>query len=350
MPKKTIPDSSTPAKKARLTLNDVAQALGISRTTVSNAFNRPEQLSKALREDVLGKCRELGYFGPDPAARALRRREVRELAVVYHHNLQFALNDPVGMEFLRGVAIELDKRHMSLQLIPKMGRTLELAAAFHTTADALIVHAEVDAELAPQIRANTKPLALVDTYVPGVPSVRIDDRHGAALAMGHALAAKPQRVLVLGFPLEEKQRTQARKPKVPRSPSVAVERTAGYAEALRAHGREPDDADWIEVDDGDPDSAAGHVRRYLEALPTRTRLAVVAATDRMALAALPVLKASRRVQLAALTGFDDIPEAATAGLTTIRQNARLKGELAVQVALDGLKPVLMPLELVVRAT
>ena len=63
------------ARKPRLTLKDVAEVLGVSRTAVSNAFNRPQELSDALRADILSKARELGYFGPDPAARALRSRD-----------------------------------------------------------------------------------------------------------------------------------------------------------------------------------------------------------------------------------------------------------------------------------
>ena len=34
----------------RVTLQTLADHLGVSRTTVSNAYNRPEQLSDALRQ------------------------------------------------------------------------------------------------------------------------------------------------------------------------------------------------------------------------------------------------------------------------------------------------------------
>ena len=54
----------------QVTLLTIAKALGISRTTVSNAYNRPDQLSPARREEILAKARELGYAGPDPRAAA----------------------------------------------------------------------------------------------------------------------------------------------------------------------------------------------------------------------------------------------------------------------------------------
>jgi DNA-binding LacI/PurR family transcriptional regulator len=44
----------------KLTLKSVAKTLGVSTATISNAFNRPDQLSVALREKILGACHELG--------------------------------------------------------------------------------------------------------------------------------------------------------------------------------------------------------------------------------------------------------------------------------------------------
>jgi DNA-binding LacI/PurR family transcriptional regulator len=338
------------SKRAKLTLVDVASALGVSRTTVSNAFNRPEQLSADLRHQVLAKSRELGYFGPDPAARALRRRESREVAVVFHHNLAFALGDPLSMQFLRGVAEELDARQMNLHILPKMGRSVSLFSAFQTTADALIVWAEIGPELVPEVKAATKPLVLVDTHVPGLPCVRIDDRHGATLAMDHALRAQPEQVLVLSFVLNERQRRLRSQPKVPRSPSVAVERTAGYLQSAAAHGFPAERITWLEIDDVNLSPDVGRLEQCLAQMPAGTRLAVVAMTDHMALGALRALQAFRQLQAVAVVGFDDIPAAAAAGLTTVRQDAQAKGRMAVRLVLSGEPPGPLPLELIVRST
>jgi DNA-binding LacI/PurR family transcriptional regulator len=336
--------------RGKLTLVDVASALGVSRTTVSNAFNRPEQLSVDLRNQVLAKSRELGYFGPDPAARALRRRESREVAVVFHHNLGFAMGDPLSMQFLRGVAEELDARQMNLHILPKMGRSVSLFSAFQTTADALIVWAEIGPELVPEVKAATKPLVLVDTHVPGLPSLRIDDRHGATLAMDHALRAAPDQVLVLSFVLNERQRKLRSQPKIPRSPSVAVERTAGYLQSAMAHGLVPERLHWLEIDDISLEPDLGRIEQFLAGVPAGTRLAVVAMTDHMALAALRALRGFPQLQAAAVVGFDDIPAAAAAGLTTVRQDAQAKGRMAVRMVLSGEAPGPLPLELIVRST
>ena len=58
---------------AQITLQSIANRLGCSAKTVSNAFNRPDQLSAATRERVLALAAELGYPGPNPLAAGLRR-------------------------------------------------------------------------------------------------------------------------------------------------------------------------------------------------------------------------------------------------------------------------------------
>ena len=343
---------TTPPIRRRLTLGDVATALGVSRATVSNAFSRPDQLSTQLREQILQRSRELGYFGPDPAARALRRPSLHEVAVIYHHGLSFALNDPLSMMFLQGVAGELDRRGLSLQLIPKLGRDLELATAFQTTADALIVHAEIGPELAPEVLGARKPLVLVDTHVTGVPTVGIADRHGAATAMAYALERRPDRVLAVCFALNEAQRTEvygAAGEPAP-SPSVAVERRVGFLRAATRLGWQAGQIDWIEIEDLDPDRTSEQLIGLQAGMAPGSRVAVVAMTDRMALATLAQVRQWRGVELVAAVGFDDIPAAAAAGLTTIRQDARRKGELAVCTVLDRLASTELPVELVQRET
>ena len=56
---------------ARMTVKTLAAALGVSPATISNAYNRPDQLSPQLRERILATAAELGYPGPDAAGRIL---------------------------------------------------------------------------------------------------------------------------------------------------------------------------------------------------------------------------------------------------------------------------------------
>jgi DNA-binding LacI/PurR family transcriptional regulator len=67
---------------ASATMKDVAAAAGVSPSTVSNAYNKPEQLSAEVRHRILAKARELGYPGPDAAARSLRSRRAGAIGLL----------------------------------------------------------------------------------------------------------------------------------------------------------------------------------------------------------------------------------------------------------------------------
>src|SRR3954470_13711978 len=92
------------------TLASLAAELGVSRTTVSNAYNRPDQLSPELRERVLDTARRLGYAGPDPVARSLRARSLPPrragaIGLIFTETLSYAFRDPAAVAFLEGLGL-----------------------------------------------------------------------------------------------------------------------------------------------------------------------------------------------------------------------------------------------------
>lgn len=83
--------------------------------------------------------------------------------------------------------------------------------------------------------------------------------------------------------------------------------------------------------------------------------AVVALSDALALGVLDALRERGVVhgRDVSVTGFDDLPDAAAAGLTTIRQPIRDKGRLLGQLLLDptvGERHIVLDHELVVRSS
>src|SRR3954468_23693624 len=101
----------------RVTLVTVAKAMGVSPTTVSNAYSRPHKLTPALRERILQTARELGYPGPDPAARSLRRGRAGSIGLLFGEALTYVFQDPGAVEFLRGLAEGTARHNTALQLI-----------------------------------------------------------------------------------------------------------------------------------------------------------------------------------------------------------------------------------------
>ncbi|MGH3593832.1 MAG: LacI family DNA-binding transcriptional regulator, partial [Pseudonocardiaceae bacterium] len=100
------------------TMAALAAELGVSRTTVSNAYNRPDQLSPELRERVLDAARRLGYPGPDPVARSLRTRQAGAVGLLLTEALSYAFQDPAAIRFLEGLAIACGDAGRGLLLVP----------------------------------------------------------------------------------------------------------------------------------------------------------------------------------------------------------------------------------------
>src|ERR671926_1093771 len=120
---------SSPRVEGKVTLMTVAKATGVSPTTVSNAYNRPHKLSAALRERILGAARDLGYPGPDPAARSLRRGRTGSIGLLFGEALTYVFQDPGAVEFLRGLAEGTARHNTVLQLIAALDAGEEQGAS-----------------------------------------------------------------------------------------------------------------------------------------------------------------------------------------------------------------------------
>jgi hypothetical protein len=168
-----------PSLQARGTLSDVAKAVGVSSATVSNAFNRPDQLSNQLRNKILGVARKLNYSGPNPAARMLSTGFANVIGVVYGEPIHFAFQDPADSAFVGGVAEACGKRGLGLLLL---GGGPQSASMIRTAAvDGFIVYSIPKDDVALQAVADRGlPTVIVDQPVlPGIPNVGIDVRKSA---------------------------------------------------------------------------------------------------------------------------------------------------------------------------
>ena len=106
---------STPRRRA--TLASLAAELKVSRTTISNAYNRPDQLSASLRERVLATAKRMGYPGPDPVARSLRTRKVAAVGLVTIEPLTYSFSDPAAFDFVAGMAQSCEELGQGLLLV-----------------------------------------------------------------------------------------------------------------------------------------------------------------------------------------------------------------------------------------
>src|ERR1700735_290169 len=109
--------SRGPIPRRRATLASLAAKLNVSRTTISNAYNRPDQLSADLRERVLATAKMLGYPGPDPVARSLRTRKAGAVGLVITEPLTYSFSDPAALDFVAGLAESCEELGQGLLLV-----------------------------------------------------------------------------------------------------------------------------------------------------------------------------------------------------------------------------------------
>lgn len=331
-------------RSERPTLADVAAAAGVSVSTASLTFSGAGPVAPATRERVLASAAELGYTGPDPTARSLRRGRSGVIAVVVRDRLHRSFNDPVSTQVLDGVAQELDERGLGLLLVA--------SAEFRDT-PALVRHGAMDAAIIGGLSTPTDRtlVALRERFVPFVridasprdgAGIGLEDRAGTVELVRHLQGLGHERIGVVTLPLGPGSRggwlDPARRYRIPYVPTR--NRWAGVLDsgvvpvaALEAGSLAAGDAGLEEksslVDEG---IAAG---RLLLTLPERPT-AIVAFTD---LLAAGVVLAARELGLAvpgdvSVAGFDGLwlPWLAPDQLTSVAQPLIEKGRLSARAA------------------
>ena len=173
----------------RMTLKAVAAALRVSPMTVSNAYNRPDRIAPATRARVLAEATRLGYPGPNPTARSLRRGRAGAVGMLYPGPLSYAFSDPAAVLLLQGVSLATEADQLGLLLLSGAASD-DPTIVTEAAVDGLIVLAMSDDDpLLEAALGRRLPLVLVDQGSrPGVPSVGIDDEGGAYAAAAHLLA------------------------------------------------------------------------------------------------------------------------------------------------------------------
>ncbi len=333
-------------------MQTVATAAGVSRMTVSNAYNRPDQLTAETRERILQLARDLGYPGPDPAAQSLRRRSTGAIAVVLTSRLTDAFTDPGLVMILHGIAGQLSDAGRALLLVPTTA-----AATFpvrHAIADAFILCdlAADDPAVTDALNRHIPVVTIGHPRLPGTPLVGIDDQRSAAMAASYLLELGHRRFGLLSW-----QDDNAGPGGPQTRPSIPL-RSAGFAGALRRGGIEP--ASIVRREAANTVEAATAAMADVLALPPGQRpTAVFAVTDVLALGVLAAAQSAGIAVPAELSvvGFDNIAAAASSSppLTTVDHPLVQLGQDAARLALAQLdgqpaRPRRLRTELLIRAS
>lgn len=335
--------------------------LGVSPTTVSNAYNRPDQLSPALREQILKTAEAVGYAGPDPIARNLRSGRTGALGVVFSEPLPYPFNDPTAVAMIQGLAERAADEQFALTFVPGSrdlpthGNSIRGAAV-----DGFILHSLHDNDARLQLAiARPVPAVIVDSpRLTEVDFVGIDDRGAAATATEHLLGLGHRAIAVLSFRLTGHGHVgivdAADRSGV--TAAVARERLAGCATAISNAGLVWEEVLVEECASSTIEAGRQGAHELLDRAPEAT--AVFAFSDVLALGAwrAAVERGLEVPRDLSIVGFDDCA-GAPEGLTTIHQPEHEKGRIAAERLIEGLSGAprrperhILPTHLVVRSS
>ncbi|HXM25564.1 MAG TPA: LacI family DNA-binding transcriptional regulator [Chthoniobacterales bacterium] len=327
----------------RVTLKSLAQQLGVSAMTVSNAFNRPEELSADLRQHILSTAASAGYHGPRPSGRMLRTGLADAIALFNPDPIPHLFEDTNASAFMAGISEICEKHQYGLTVLPAVQDISRITAIDKVAVDGFILYAIPDhSSIIKRVLGRQLPTVTVDMgKLAAIAAVGIDDRDAARKIADHVLELGHRQIAILSLEMlpdgfsglvngDRVKRCRA---------SVTRQRLLGYVDGLNAAGIDPATVPIYEIRINDDAEASYWTNKFLKARRRRPT-AIFSMSDRMAFGALHAatrlgLKVPRDLSI---IGFDDIPQAAgsTPALTTVRQPSRAKGQVAAAIVTGDL--------------
>ena len=336
-------DRSARPPSRDLTLEQIGERAGVSRSTVSRVLNYHADVSPEVRARVEAVIRETGYL-PNQAARALVSSRSGLIGLVMLTEPDELFGDPYYSALATGIQQGCADHDLIFSIFPVQSPagspdslTPQIAQGF---VDGVIVTAGPRSErLIADLRRRGKRMVVVGHPDDDADLLRVDveNRSGSEAAVSHLIALDRSRVGFVGAARDHR---------------YGRERLEGYRDALEKQARRFDER-LVRLDD--PSPAGG--RRATAALLSERPDAIYVCTDPMAAGAYEAL---REAGLAipddvAVVGFDGLPRGPRLepALTTVVQPVADVGLAAVELLAGDEEPprvVMLPATLRVGAS
>lgn len=312
-----------------MTIEDVAQHLGLSKATVSLALNGSPLVAENTRRRVVEAARQLNYRANYFATRLSKgKSDTIGLYVLGGHGDKRKWTLPSSWMFynpiIRGVIAQLSAKDYRLHLEVI---TYEQAAQKDVITKTIqegsldgmlfVVQDDLDYGFLAAVEEASFPFVVLNARLPlDISSVRIDNQCGARKVVHHLASLGHRRIGHVSGPVDDLN---------------AIERRVGFNLGLHEVGLHPQ-GEYIQF--GDWQIASGYeltkVLMALEEPPT----AIFCANDHMAIGAIQCLRAMG-LQVpgdVSVVGFDDtdMAEVISPRLTTVRQPLEEMGHLGAQ--------------------
>lgn len=309
--------------KKRVTVVEIAQAAGVSRSTVSLVLQNSPLVNEATRAKVTAVIRELGYVYNRGAANLRQSGSNSKI-------IGLVVNDLTN-SFFAELAVGVDMVVQSAGYVQFLSHTGESPDRQREVITSMREHGISGLIVSPARGTQAIDLKpLIASGIPVVATVRnvagakvsslMSDNHGGAMAaVEHLVALGHRRIAFLGGFADT---------------GVFTERYQGYADALQRAGIVLEEALII----GSAPSRAGGVDAIMRAMQLADKpTAALCFNDAVAFGVCDGLRAQRMEPAAdfAVIGFDDVIEAKSAvpALTTVSVDPQGMGQKAAQLLL-----------------
>ena len=306
-----------------MTLQDVANAAGVTKMTVSNALNgRHERLSETTLARVLEAVERLGYVR-SATARSLSANRSNIVSVTYQPTSRTGAGSTLGQHdalFLGELELHVTRAGMYLMVHSTTDVQSTARSLKSWNVDGAIFLSTLGDEVEVLREAHDVPMVFVDNYgaSPAISSVRVDDFRGGYLAGERLVRAGHRQIVFVGPGFSDT--------------GVVRQRYLGFSRALEDHGI-PHDPALVRVCQTEYDPALALAGALVEELPEAT--AVFATADDIAVGLVNGFqRAGRSVpDQMSVIGFDDIDLArvTTPEVTTVRQYIPAKARAAAEM-------------------
>jgi DNA-binding LacI/PurR family transcriptional regulator len=315
---------------SKANIGDVAKEAGVSKTSVSFAFNNPSRLSDVTVKRILSIAGELGYH-PDPIARSMSSRRTGTIGILVPQPIPEVIRNPFIPEFLEGVGEVCTKAGLSLMIVPPLKGSIQRAIDKTAVDGFLTLGLEEHKAAMMVLRLREMPFVTVDSDpIDGIPAVNIDDEGGAKKAMTNVLSMGHRNIAILAI-------RSGKRGDYKKYQGTLRVRMNGYLAALEEFGFKIDDR-RIRLVECVCTEKGGRLGFQTIWNARHRPTAIVAMSDIIAIGAMNAAKEAG-VWIPndlSFVGFDDIPMAAvvTPSLTTISQPRCKKGNLAAELLLN----------------
>lgn len=328
-----------------ITLEEIAELAGVSRSTVSRVVNGNERVREETRKRVQSVIDQIN-FQPNIAARSLAAKRTGIIGLVIPAGVSALFNDPYFPQLIQGISAACNKNEYSMMLWvdePTYHLRTTRQLLHSGLLDGVIISSMLmDDPIIKSLHERKMPFVLVGRHPDlDVNYIDIDNQAGAFTATSFLINCGYDRIATITGP---------------KNMIAGYDRFHGYCNALTQNGFIIDDK---LIAEGDFTEVSGYqgMKKLLQHAPN----AIFVANDTMAMGAFRALHEANICipEEIGVVGFDDSPVSSLSNppLTTMHQSPYELGYKGIHLLLDvinnperSLHKIVLESELVIRGS